>query len=79
MTTKQWWAVVDSENATGAVYGVGPSQESARLDAKQVQQGVSIVRCSPEAAAYVEEHGGAPSPRLRVTGSGVTFVPETES
>ena len=85
MTTTTHYAAIDATNITGAVYGIGTTAREAR-GAAQIGRGQTapldahfgVVPCTPAAAAYVESHGGAPSPRLTVTARGVCLRSEEE-
>lgn len=73
MTTTHY-AAIDHSDPTGAVYGIGTSPNEAQVQADegagqyQSEPGhYAIVPCSPAAARYVKEHGGAPSEHLSVS------------
>ena len=80
MTTR--YAAIDTGNLTGAVYGVGETVEAAERDALEYSGGgdadavYDIVEITGAAYAYVKEHGGAPSPRVRVSHRGVEMQDE---
>jgi len=79
----QLFAAVDNGVAAGvagvgAVYGVGATAEaaveSARQDSGAPESTYDVVPISSEAAAYVESHGGQPSPVLLVGRRGVELA-----
>lgn len=73
MTARPWFAAVDAyDPLTGAVYGLGATEEEALADARRLsprdaEAGFSVVPCTVAAARHVLVHGGAPSPRLAVS------------
>jgi hypothetical protein len=85
MTTTTRYAAIDSTNITGTVYGLGPTKADAIEDGIRqagedsivgAEDSYAAVEITPAAAAYVAEHGGAPSPRLTVSASGVCLREE---
>jgi hypothetical protein len=85
MTTTTRFAAIDSTNITGTVYGLGPTKADAIEEGVRNRDEDSIVGAedslravpiTPAADAYVRENGGAPSPRLTVSASGVCLREE---
>lgn len=79
-SSRPFFAAVDRGNTSGAVYGVGSTPEEAIADAARAARGGEFraVPCSATAAAYVQEHGGAPDAKLTVTARGVWLRSEGE-
>lgn len=62
---------------TGTVYAVAATSHDLheQLRRDRIEDGdFDVIPCTPAAAAYIEEHGGAPSRRLSVTRHGVEIV-----
>lgn len=83
-TTTHYAAIDTAGQITGAVYGIGTTEAEAREDAARGLRRLSepgpveIVPCTAAAAAYVEKHGGAPSPALTVCAHGVCLASEED-
>jgi hypothetical protein len=77
-TTTHYAAIDATDPVSGAVYGVGETETGAARDAGAEGAPLRIVSCTPAAAAHVRQNGGAPDPRLTVTGRGVCLRSEEE-
>lgn len=69
--TTHYAAIDATEPVTGGVYGIGTTPEAAEADALRQTRGAdgayAIVSCTPAAARYVDEYGGAPDHDLSVS------------
>ena len=81
-TPTPFFAAIDSTDPIfGAVYGVGETEFAARVDAAQTpaqRASFRVVSCTPAAAAYVRDNGGAPTDTLTVTARGVCLRQEED-
>jgi hypothetical protein len=80
-TAPRYAAIDGSDPCSGAVYGFGATPEAAvadaRTQARDPEGEYRAVPISADAYAWVQIHGGAPSPRLSVSSrSGVSLREE---
>lgn len=73
-----FYAAIDTGNITGAVYGVGETEEAAVEDAREwgAEGRFRVVPCTPAAYRHVRANGGAPQVEVEVTARGVRMADE---
>lgn len=72
------FAAIDQGQPTGAVYGIGRTEEEALADARRgaADGEYEVVPMTAGAYALVDEQGGAPSAELTVSRGGVSLRSE---